>query len=318
MPNRFGVVSRSMQNVLSSGGRFERSHRDDVREHLDRLCDAQPFRTAWSVTELSSGIRISRDGGRVVPSASTRKVAIMMSVLRAVTDGELELNRPVAIDHRYRDQVFTGLTQHLSVGLKVTVLDALTLMIAVSDNLTTAHLVDLIGLDAVNEFCTAIGMTGTVQRHALIPALPRDHPADATNATTADDQEWLIRSILNGSCDSESAARLGCTVELCRLAIDLLRHQKFADAVPALLPDGTTVAHKTGAGWHDMNDVGIVFRDGEPFFSIAVFTDAVPVAVSDGTPGRDVARRHIATIARHCWDAFGPQPSPSGSREEAR
>lgn len=307
-----------MQNVLFGDERFERSPGDDLRVRLDRLCDTQPFRTAWSVTELTSGIRISRDGDRVVPSASTRKIAIMMAVLRAVSDGRLELDRSVVIDHRYRDQVFTGLTQHLSVGVTVTVQDALTLMITVSDNLTTAHLVDLIGLNDVNRFCAEMEMTGTVQRHALIPALPRDHPADATNATTAGDQERLIRLILDGSRDAGSAANLRCTTELCRFAIDLLGHQKFADAVPALLPAGTTVAHKTGVGWHDVSDVGLVFRDGEPFYSIAVFTDAVPAALHNGMPGRDAARRHIATIARHCWDAFLPSQSASEFRGDQR
>lgn len=281
-----------------------------ITGRLEALCDAQPFRTGLAVTDLRTGERVRSDAGRVFPAASTRKIAILMATLRTVSRGDLALDEPVTIDERYRDRVFTGLLQDLSPGLTMTLRDALTLMIEVSDNLSTGHVVERIGLDEVNRFCADAGMTRTVHRHALIPKLDRDHPVDATNATTPDDQVRLLLAVLDGARTPAAAGRLGVTPELCRLALDILAGQKFADAVPALLPDAATVAHKTGAGWHDVSDVGIVLRAGEPLFAIAAFTARLPTLLPDGTPGRYAARRHIARLARLCWDACSAEAAP--------
>ncbi|MGH3358918.1 MAG: serine hydrolase [Nocardioidaceae bacterium] len=290
-----------------------------LAERIDELCDEQPFRTHLSVTELGTGGRFDRLGASVVPSASVRKIAIMMATLRAVTRGDLDLDERVTIDGRYRDQVFTGLLQDLSPGLTMSLRDVLTLMITVSDNLSTAHVVERVGLDEVNRFCVDAGLVDTVHRHALIPRLSRDHAADATNSTTPRDQERLQLGILAGAADPVAATRVGCTTELCSLALDILARQKFSDAVPALLPEAATVAHKTGLGWHDVNDVGVVYREGTPLFVIAAFTTRVPLLLADGTPGRHAARQHIARLARMCWDACSAGhtvPVPSTDRED--
>lgn len=277
---------------------------DELTESLGASCRSQPFASAWALTDVATGREIAQAGDRVVPAASTRKVAIMMTVLRAVSSGRLDLDREVPIDDRYRDQVFSGLLQHLSSGLTLRLQDALALMISVSDNLSTAHLVDLVGLDEVNRFCADLGMSRTSHRHALIPELPVDHDVTATNSTTPRDQNLLLFSILEGARDEMAAERLGCSRELCQVAIAILKSQLFADAMPALLPQRAVVAHKTGAGWRDVSDIGVVYDDDEPVFALSVFTDGIPAALPDGTPGGYAARQHIARFARACWDAL--------------
>ncbi|MFI6904448.1 serine hydrolase [Nonomuraea sp. NPDC050394] len=287
----------------SSKARLERAAR-----RLDELCEAQDFVTGWSLIGLDQGAgSASRHGSRLFPAASTRKVAVMMTVLRAVHRGELDLEERVTIDGRYRDRVFTGLLQHLDAGLSLSLRDTVTLMIILSDNLSTAHVLDRIGLDAVNEWCETAGLTATRHRHALIPPLAPDHPVEATNATTPDDQARLLELIARGAAGQEAAAgRLGCPPGLCAFALDVLRRQQFRDALPALLPYGTPVAHKSGAGWRDVSDAGVFFAGGEPRYVLAVYTDEVPAVLPGGLPGVAGARGHIANLSRACWEELHP------------
>ncbi|GAA5068026.1 beta-lactamase class A [Thermocatellispora tengchongensis] len=267
---------------------------------LNVLCSAQPFVTGWALVELRTGERASRAGARPFPAASTRKVAVLMTVLRAVHASALDLDATLVVDGRYRDQVFTGTLQHLDPGLTLSLRDALTLMIILSDNLATAHVIDLVGLDAVNDLCAAAGLTGTRHRHALIPPLAPDHPVDATNVTTPDDQARLLELIARGAAGEDST--LGCPPHLCAFALDVLRRQQFRDALPALLPYGTEVAHKSGAGWRDVSDTGVIYTGGRPGYVLAVYTDEVPAVLPDGLPGAARARAHIADLSRACWE----------------
>jgi beta-lactamase class A len=51
---------------------------------LNKLCDEFPFHTGWYLKNLQTGEMAHRHGHGVVPSASTRKIAIMMTALKAV------------------------------------------------------------------------------------------------------------------------------------------------------------------------------------------------------------------------------------------
>ena len=109
---------------------------------------------------------MERHGRIVVPSASTRKISIMMAALQAVHAGRLALDQPVTILAKYQDND-SGTFQHLTPGFTITLRDALVMMIIVSDNTCTGTVVDLLGLDAINALCRSAGLTGTVHRFGI-------------------------------------------------------------------------------------------------------------------------------------------------------
>ena len=76
-----------------------------LTDTLHELCDAQPFDTGWHLKDLRSGAELDRSGHVVVPSASTRKIAILMTALKAVNEGKLALDQPVTIQAKYQDNV---------------------------------------------------------------------------------------------------------------------------------------------------------------------------------------------------------------------
>ena len=88
----------------------------DLVQRLNELCDALPFQTSWYLKDLATGTRAERFGDVPVPSASTRKISIMMAALAAVHAGKLALDQKVTIEARYQDND-SGTFQHLTPGV---------------------------------------------------------------------------------------------------------------------------------------------------------------------------------------------------------
>jgi beta-lactamase class A len=276
----------------------------DVVERLDALCDAVPFHASWYLKDIATGARADRLGDVPVPSASTRKISIMMAALAAVHAGKLSLDQKVTVEARNQGNE-SGTFQHLTPGFWITLRDAMVMMIIVSDNTCTGMVTDLVGLPNLQRWCETVGMTATIHRYGIPPKLPADHALDTVTITTPNDQGLLLELILKGTTDSAVAARLGSTPELCRLGLDILSWQKLKTRLPSLLPLGTKVAHKTGTGARGYMDAGILFKDDRPLCILTAFTDRVPAALPDGTPGFAAAAQLIGRMARLCYDGLG-------------
>ncbi len=276
----------------------------DVVERLDALCDAAPFHASWYLKDVATGARADRLGDVPVPSASTRKISIMMAALAAVHAGKLSLDQKVTVEARYQSND-SGTFQHLTPGFWITLRDALVMMIIVSDNTCTGMVTDLIGLPNLQRWCENVGMTATIHRYGIPPKLSADHALDTVTITTPNDQGLLLELLLKGTTDPAVAARLGSTPELCRLGLDILSWQKLKTRLPSLLPLGTKVAHKTGTGARGYMDAGILFKDDRPLCILTAFTDRVPAALPDGTPGFAAAAQLIGRMARFCYDGLG-------------
>jgi beta-lactamase class A len=105
------------------------------------------------------------------------------------------------------------------------------------------------------------------------------------NVTAAPDLAALLEAIATG--------RAASTVS-CREMIDILSRQEFNDEIPAGLPAGTRVAHKTGWINGVLHDAAIVFPPGRAPYVLVVLTRGI----------RDdaVARRLIADVSRLVWE----------------
>jgi beta-lactamase class A len=273
----------------------------DLAQRLNDLCDALPFQTSWYLKDLTTGATSDRRGDVPVPSASTRKISIMMAALAAVHAGKLSLDQKVTVEAKYQDND-SGTFQHLTPGFWITFRDALVMMIIVSDNTSTGMVVDQVGLEAVQRYCESLGMKGTIHRFGIPPRLGPDHTLDQVTSTTPNDQGLLLELILRGTSDAAVAARLGCSTELVRLGLDILTWQKLKTRLPSLLPAGTKIAHKTGTGSRGYMDAGIIWKNDRPQCILTAYTDHVPAALPDGTPGFAAAAQLIGRMARLCHD----------------
>jgi len=176
---------------------------NELIQAMNNLCDAQPFETGWYLKNLRTGQVADRNGNIVVPSASTRKISILMAALKAVNEGRIALDQPVTIQSKYQNNK-SGTFQYLQPGFDIQFRDALVMMIIVSDNTCTGTVVDMIGLDDINVFCRAVGMKGTIHRYGIPTPLGRDHPLGAVTTTTPADTGRLLDLMLQGTKDQDA------------------------------------------------------------------------------------------------------------------
>jgi beta-lactamase class A len=281
------------------------SNSDAIAERLAEICDAQPFVTRFSVSNLKTGETIERGADEETPSASTRKTSIMMAALKAVHEGRLDLNEPITYEARLAEEVASGMFRYLTPGIVISLRDAITGMMVLSDNVCTKMVFERLTLEEVDGYCKSIGLAGTHHRFLIPPlALSPDHALRSVTTTTARDQTTLLLMILNAQTSFAVQQQLGTSAELCAYALQTLKNQILRYAIPSRLPFGTVVAHKGGTGKRGRMNAGIVYRDGMPFYIISAYTDEVPQVMPDGTPGYTMSLETIGRLSRACWDGF--------------
>ncbi len=274
-------------------------------ERLNAICDAQPFVTRYCVRNLLSGETFGRGADEETPSASTRKTSIMMAALKAIGEGRLDLNEQIVYEERFAEEVASGIFRYLTPGIVISLRDAITGMMVLSDNVCTKMVFERLTLEEVDLYCKTIGMSGTHHRFLIPPlALSPDHALGAVTTTTANDQVMLLQTILDAQTSTTAAAKLGCPMELCQFALQTLRNQVLRYGIHSRLPFETKVASKGGRGKRGRMDAGVVYREGAPFYIIAAYTDQVPQAMEDGTPGYTMSLETIGRLSRACWDEF--------------
>lgn len=103
---------------------------------------------------------------RPYETASVMKLPVLLEALRQCQAGYHQLDQLVT----YTDEDFvkgSGVLQHLTPGLTLSLRDVLTLMIIVSDNLATNIIIRTIGLDRINQLCRDAGLNVTEVRRKI-------------------------------------------------------------------------------------------------------------------------------------------------------
>ncbi len=230
-------------------------------------------------------------------SASLYKEGVMVAVYAAMARGALSPTQTVTITQQELD--FYGDDPASAAGTVLTVTAALERMITISDNSAAGALVALVGYPAVNAAFAAAGMPHS--HMGTPPGTPTSVPARLA-VTTASDQAAFYGRLLAGTVVSPAASEA---------MLELLEAQRENDRLPALLPAGTVVAHKTGELDDVRNDAGIVFTPRGPL---------ICVALTNGQAHIDAAVHAIAAVGQLAYDGFlaaGP-PLPDYSIGDGR
>lgn len=250
-------------------------------------CPGQLSFAAW---DLDEGQPVTLDSQRLVHSASTIKVLIMIAALRQVgdrvrsLDEELELPEPSA-----RAAGFGVLRELVSVP-RLSLADLITLMIVISDNAATNAVMDTVGLDEINRCARELGCSGTLVERRLM-----DVHGTGRNVTTAMDQARILDRL---------ATEQALPFRLTQYALDILSRQQIQDRLPALLPGEATCWNKTGELLGLRHDVGLIGID-RPKAVVAVLVDELAddrsVVSYRGGPGSNT----IAGLGLSVFRALG-------------
>jgi beta-lactamase class A len=257
-------------------------------ERLIRESGAESVAVAYR--DLASGEEVLVRPDETFHAASTMKVAVMAEVYRQVESGTLSLDETIPIKNEFASLAdgskFTldpaddsELALYKRVGQRMTVRELDRLMITESSNLATNLLVERVGAAKADGFMTALGASGLRVLRGV-----EDTPAyrkGMNNTTTARALMRVLALIADGSVVSAGAS------DAMR---GILLGQKFREGIPAGLPPGTPVAHKTGWFRGVYHDAGIVMPEGRRPYVLVVLTRGLP----------DDAKAHklVADIAR--------------------
>src|SRR5262245_11458180 len=221
-----------------------------------------------AVIDLRTGETMSVRGDEQFPTASIIILPFFVEVFHQMKFGRLHWQDPLVMIEA--DQVGgSGLLQHFSAPHQLTVGDAATLMIAISDNTATNLLIDKVGIRAVNARMDTLGYPRT-KLYAKVFARARTTVDTAGSAhfglgvTTPNEFAGLLARIYKGQIVSDSASRR---------MVELLKLQMVNDRIPRLLPPETSVAHKTGEVDETRNDCGIVYVKDHDFVFCALTKD---------------------------------------------
>ncbi len=253
---------------------------DGLAPKLEHLANTTPGMVAISVVDLTKGYAISINGDTNLPAASTIKVPVMVEVMRQIALGKFGFQRTVSLQDGDRDCGYGALCD-ARWGSKYTVWQLLWSMITVSDNTAANMLIRLVGRQNINTTMQSLGLTQTW----LGDKIHSDGDVRELR-TSANDMMKLLGMM---------AERRLINAQASNAMIEILAGQRHNTMLPAWLPKGVTVAHKTGTLHDTLNDVGIVELNGSPYV-ICVFT----THLSD----LDIGERFIRQVSLLTFRAF--------------
>jgi beta-lactamase class A len=254
----------------------------------------------WALTDLVSGGRIGHDEDRTMPPASLAKVPILVGLYRAVEDGRLRLDDRVRYEEQHRS-LGSGVLARMNFGVEMSIRDAATLMIIISDNSATNICLDLAGIDAVN---------AEMARHELEQTRifcrwendPGKGPRDR-NLTTAAEMASLLARIARHECISSDADE-----DMLRI----LRRQDYRHELSGELPwtelntlgddpKAAWVAEKGGADRGGVRAGGSIFKGPRGYFVLTAFCEG---GTSASTGRLHEGNVTLGQLGKRAWDAL--------------
>lgn len=213
-------------------------------------------------------------------TASLFKLAVLAAAYRERDAGRLDFQRLLVLEDEY---VAYDLGTLMRLGLepedRVSVEDAVTAMIVVSDTPLALMVQDAADADSVRALVEAEGLTGTTQ--------PLPQPL-----TTAVDMARLLEVIASGK---------GFTEVSRKDMLSLLLQESIRAGIAAGIPEGTALAHKTGNLENATHDVGIIWGPAGPYV-LAILSDQ-PWTFDP-----------VAQLSRAVYQYFAEKPSEPAPR----
>jgi beta-lactamase class A len=224
------------------------------------------------VKNLGDGRGVSIGSDRVYYAASLYKTWVMLELFHQREAGFIDFGEEFIVSDYYSE---LGLNPgELEVCSRTTIDHAMRRMMRISDNVAANMLLDRAGVTNTNNALRNLGLAVTGVSGGSLP-------------TTAGGTAHLLEAIARGRAVSE-----GASLEM----FALLASESIADRIPALLPPGTVVAHKTGNWETATHDAGIVISPGARYLFVALTDYGY----------RDDGATPIARLSRAVYDYYNP------------
>ena len=242
-----------------------------------------------STTQLDSRRHFAEREDELFPLASLVKLPILVALFDEVRAGRVDLAERVTYRRAMRVPG-SGVLHDLDEGLAPTVRDLAMLMITISDNTAADLLFERVGRERVEHVMRDVGAPSvripfsilelfqelTDSPGAGYDALREKLRASAGSGGRAIVAEQSVRATPRDICRifERLEARSILDPASCDAVLDILKRTKTDTRIPALLPKGTVVAHKTGTIRTVRCDAGIVYAPNGAY-AIAILSKGV-------------------------------------------
>lgn len=266
----------------------------DLGTEIDGILAANRGKTiAVAYCDLRDGSTFYRNEREVFHAASTMKVPVMLGIFEAVSRGDLRLDQPVRVRNEFVS-ILDGSTYALDpkedsdaelyrmVGRDLTLEELVRRMIVRSSNLATNIVIELIGAKRVMALMKQIGADDIQVLRGVED--DKAYHAGMNNTTTARDLMLIFRALGESRVISPEASQK---------MVEILAAQEHNKGIPAGLPKGTRVAHKTGSITAINHDAGLVFASDGSAYAL--------VALTRGFQKDKQADKVIASISKAAW-----------------
>jgi beta-lactamase class A len=232
---------------------------DSLAERLRSIIARSGAEVAVALRTLDGRIEVSIDADKVFHAASTMKVPVMIELFREARAGKLSLDETLIVRNEFHS-IVDGSVYTLSegedsdkevyaaAGKPMTLRRLCELMITVSSNFAANLLIQRLGVENIRRTVSQLGADGM----QVLRGVEDDKAFEQglNNTTTANGLLVLFDKLAHGAAVDPAA-----DAEM----IEILKRQQFNSAIPAGLPAGTPVAHKTGTITRIHHDAGIVY-----------------------------------------------------------
>ena len=269
-----------------------------ARPEIERLITASGAEVAVAARTLDGKDELLIQPDVSFHAASTMKVPVMIELFAQARAGRLRLQDPLPVVNEFAS-IVDGSPYRLdpaedsdpevykSVGGTLSLRQLCEAMITTSSNLATNLLIQKLGVESIRRQVHRQGADGMKVLRGVEDG--KAFQAGLVNTTSARALMVLLERIARGQAVSREASRD---------MVEILERQKDNAAIPAGLPPGTPVAHKTGTITKIHHDAAIVYGP-RPY---------VLVVLVRGVAEETQSAALIASVTRVVDGAVGSSP----------
>ena len=296
-------------------------------ERIRKILDAASARGTGLLgvgfCDLSTGEEVYLNGEAVFPTASVFKIFVLCELFRREQEGTFSFeDRHILLESE--KSIGSGVLESAEAGTEFSMMDYAMLMMSISDNTASDYLFSVAGPENIRKYViepleltnTKIDLNCaqlltnyydvTIEEYRKILKengrwYRRNSPyflceLEKTNQTTPREMVKLLRRMYEGKLmggDSD------------RRMLDIMRQCKTNARIPAKLPEGVAVAHKTGSIDHLANDCGVIFT-GSGDYVLTLFYNGNRASVEEyeGTEWSTVGNSILSQLSAEIYEAY--------------
>lgn len=282
---------------ITNGARAQQA--DSLRGRLeDRIASTPGAVVGLYYKSLGSGELVTVAPDSSFHAASTMKVPVMIEFYRQVERKGLAEQQAILLVNQFSSIVDgspfsvapiddSDSTMYRRIGTRVPARELVERMIVRSSNLATNAVIALVGAERADSTAHALG----AQRMRVLRGVEdgKAFQKGLNNTTTARDLGLLLEAI---------EKRRAASPRSCNEMLAILGRQELNREIPAGLPPGTRVAHKTGQISGVLHDAALVYPPEKSPYVLVVLTRNIPDERIARTLIVDLSRLVYEHIAR--------------------